>query len=81
MGAGMSEAEQAIQIGQFELDPGRGLLLKGGQSVSTRARSFALLAFLARNANRVVGSKVMKASLSRIWCCVRTSFNTEADCR
>jgi TolB-like protein len=58
MGAGMSEAERArpdtIPIGDFALDMGRGLLLKGGRPVSTRARAFALLAFLARNANRVV---------------------------
>jgi TolB-like protein/DNA-binding winged helix-turn-helix (wHTH) protein len=67
MGAGMSEGEGApadkIQIGDFKLDLGRGLLLKGGRPVSTRARCFALLAFLARNANRVVSRDEIFASV------------------
>jgi TolB-like protein len=67
MGAGMSEAERArkgtIQIGDFELDLGRGLLLRGGRPVSTRARSFALLVFLAENANRVVSRDEIFASV------------------
>jgi len=54
----MSEAERAfpdaIRIGEFELDIGRGLLVKGSQTVGIRARAFTLLAFLASNANRVV---------------------------
>jgi adenylate cyclase len=67
MGAGMNGGERApadtIKIGEFELDLGRGLLLRGGRSVSTRARSFALLAYLARNANRVVSRDEIFASV------------------
>jgi DNA-binding winged helix-turn-helix (wHTH) protein len=58
VGTELSEAEPAspdtIRLGSFELDLRRGLLLKRGQTVPIRARSFALLAFLARNANRVI---------------------------
>jgi len=55
----MSDARRALsqvlQIGAFSLDLERGLLLKAGQAVPMRARAFALLTFLARNAERVVG--------------------------
>jgi DNA-binding response OmpR family regulator len=50
----MSQSEGAptdkIQIGDFRLDLERGVLSKDGRPVPTRARTFALLAFLARNA-------------------------------
>jgi TolB-like protein len=67
MGAVMSQGEGApadkIQIGDFKLDLGRGLLSKGDRPVPTRARSFALLAFLARNANRVISRDEIFASV------------------
>lgn len=54
----------SIRIGAHRLDIGRGLLLRDGVPVHLRAKSFALLACLARNAGRVLGKDEL---IAEVW--------------
>ena len=53
-----------MKIGAHDLDLDRGLLIRDGQPVHLRAKTFALLAYLARNAGRVIGKDEL---LSAVW--------------
>lgn len=53
-----------MKIGAHELDLDRGVLTLNGQPVHLRAKSFTLLACLARNAGRVVGKDEL---LEAVW--------------
>ncbi|MBC2836852.1 winged helix-turn-helix domain-containing tetratricopeptide repeat protein [Paragemmobacter straminiformis] len=53
-----------MRIGAHDLDLGRGTLLRDGQPVHLRAKTFALLTYLARNAGRVIGKDEL---LDAIW--------------
>ena len=53
----------SIHIGAHRLDFGRGLLLRDGLPVHLRAKSFALLACLGRNAGRVMGKDELMAEV------------------
>lgn len=57
-------AGPSIRIGAHRLDIGRGLLLRDGVPVHLRAKSFALLACLARNAGRVLGKDEL---IAEVW--------------
>lgn len=52
-----------VRIGACRLAPGRGLLLRDGQSVHIRAKTYALLCFLVANAGRVLGKDELMAAL------------------
>jgi TolB-like protein len=53
-----------MKIGAHDLDLDRGILACDGQPVHLRAKTFALLAYLVRNAGRVVGKDEL---LDAIW--------------
>ncbi len=53
-----------MKIGAHDLDLDRGLLTRDGQPVHLRAKTFALLAYLARNAGRVIGKDEL---LTAVW--------------
>ena len=54
----------SYRIGAHRLDVGRGLLLRDGVAVHLRAKSFALLACLARNGGRVLGKDEL---IAEVW--------------
>jgi len=53
-----------VDVGVCRLDPQRGLLLREGQPVSLRAKSFALLSFMAAHAGQVLAKDQL---LSAVW--------------
>lgn len=53
-----------MRIGSHDLDLERGLLSRDGQPVHLRAKTFALLAYLARNAGRIVAKDEL---LDAVW--------------
>lgn len=53
-----------MRIGSHDLDLDRGLICREGQPVRLRAKTFALLGYLARNAGRVVGKAEL---LDAVW--------------
>lgn len=54
----------SFRIGAHRLDLARGLLLRDGAPVHLRAKSFALLACLARNSGRVLGKDEL---IAEVW--------------
>lgn len=53
-----------MRIGSHDLDLNRGLLCRDGQGVHLRAKTFALLVYLARNSGRVVSKDEL---LGAVW--------------
>lgn len=53
-----------VEIGNCRLDRPRGLLLRDGQPVALRAKSYALLSFMAAHAGQVLGKDQL---LSAVW--------------
>lgn len=53
-----------MRIGDHDLDLQRGTLLRDGEPVHLRAKTFALLSYLARNAGRVIGRDEL---LTAVW--------------
>lgn len=53
-----------MKIGAHDLDLDRGILARDGRPVHLRAKTFALLSYLARNAGRVVGKDEL---LNALW--------------
>lgn len=70
-------ADATIEIGEFRLDPVRGVLSRGGDVVPLRAKTFAFLCHLAQNRGRVVSKDEL---FDAVWPNVHVSEDSLTHC-